>query len=330
MPKNQVKRVGLLAATEKRGLRCTAKEYDYAMRHFARILLSVWFATASALAQSCAAPAQSADYSSPSANSYPAASSSAGASAADPYNSGSADSSATHFDASGYTANRSESSALTSYLKQHKLPLVGGQVLDGPGGQRAVVLYGYVGSDFGKADAVTKTHGFMTDSSITVDNRIQVRPELLASTNSHPAPVAPGPSAAPSRPESANSAHANGDLNYPGADQYSQDQASGGASPMAPYQGGSGPGISAGGSSMAVMVPLALAVLGMALASGSGGNSMSFGNGSFPGNSYPGAYGPYGSSPYPPSYGYPPSNPYGGPPYSPYGPPPYGTSPYGP
>ena len=299
------------------------------MRWFARILLIGWFATASALAQSCAAPAQSADYSSPSTNSYSGtSSSSAGTTAGDPYNSGvhgSADSSATHFDASGYTANRSESSALTSYLKQHKLPLVGGQVLDGPGGQRAVVLYGYVGSDFGKADAVTKTHGYMTDSSITVDNRIQVRPELLASTNSRVAPAAPSANVAPSGPASANHARANDDLNYPGADQYSQDQ-TGGA--MAPYQGGgSGSGISAGGSSMAVMVPLALAVLGMALASGSG-NSMSFGNSSYPG--YPGAPGPFGSSPYPPSYGYPPSNPYGGPPYSPYGPPPYGPSPYGP
>jgi hypothetical protein len=301
------------------------------MRRFARIVLSGWFAVASALAQSCAATAQSSpDYNSSTADSYSGApSTSAGASA--PYNSalhGGADSSATHFDTRGYSANRSESSALTNYLKQHRLPLVGGQVLDGPGGQRAVVLYGYVGSDFGKADAVTKTHGFMTESSITVDNRIQVRPELLTSANAPAAPAPPSASVAPSGTNSADAAHANDDASYPGADQYAQDQG-GRGSAMAPYTPGSGPGFSAGGSSMAVMVPLALAVLGMALASGSG-NALSFGGSSYPGNSYPGASGPFGASPYPPGYGYPPTNPYGGSPYSPYGPGPYGPSPYGP
>src|SRR5215471_12446192 len=61
----------------------------------------------------------------------------------------------------GYTTEPSESQALTEYLKQRKLPLVGAQVLRSADGRRMVVLYGFVGSDFGKADATKKARSFL-------------------------------------------------------------------------------------------------------------------------------------------------------------------------
>ena len=46
----------------------------------------------------------------------------------------------THIDTTGYSPDQSESRALTDYLTQHRLPLVGAQVLNGPDGKRAIVL----------------------------------------------------------------------------------------------------------------------------------------------------------------------------------------------
>src|SRR5882672_4366876 len=56
----------------------------------------------------------------------------------------------------GYTNDTAQSGTLTSYLQSHRLPLVGAQVLTNGGGNRQIILYGFVASDFGKQDAADK------------------------------------------------------------------------------------------------------------------------------------------------------------------------------
>src|SRR5271156_5081033 len=154
------------------------------MRGWAHSILAGWFAITASLAQSCMVPPQSANP--PLVHPAPAVGSgySAAPPATDPVDpppAPEASSADTHIDTTGYTPDDAESRALTDYLTQHRLPLVGAQVLNGPDGGRAVVLYGFVGSEFGRSDAAEKARRFTSDSSIAVDNRIKVRPELLAS-----------------------------------------------------------------------------------------------------------------------------------------------------
>ncbi len=269
------------------------------MRRFMQLSFAFWFAISMTLAQVSISVAQT-------TSTYPGSDTDAtGAYSSTP--------SRSHFDATGYVPEQSESQALTEYLKQRKLPLVGAQVLRSADGRRMVVLYGFVGSDFGKADAVKKTRIFLHNSTVDVDNRINVRPELLASNRpSNAAVTNPGseyPPPAGSTPNSEGSSSPNGSSSYPGPDSYKAQQAN-------PYT-----------QQLTSMMPLIalLGVLGMSMAGGSSGFSL----GSSPFGSP--SYGSPNSSPYGP-YGSPYSgSPFGGSPFgrSPYGNSPYGSSPYG-
>ena len=275
------------------------------MRRFIQLLFAFWFAISMTMARVSASVAQtSSTYSESDETSA--------------YTRASPDS---HFDASGYTTDQNESRTLTEYLKQRKLPLVGAQVLRTSDGRRRVVLYGFVGSDFGKADAAQKAHGFLRDSSVEVDNRINVRPELLASNRpsgtaaGNPDSEYPSASGSTSNSEGAYSPDASA---YPGPESYKAQQAS-------PYM-----------QQLTSMMPLIvlLGALGMSIAGGSSG--FSFGSsplgGSPFGSPYSSPYGPSYGSPYGPSYGSPyGSSPSGASPYGrfPYGGSPYGNSPYG-
>ena len=230
----------------------------------------------------------------------------------------SANATASDYGTSGSAPEQDQSRALTDYLKGRKLPLVGAQVLRQTDGRRLVVLYGFVGSDFGKADAVKKARRFLRDSTVEVDNRISVRPELLASNRTpgiaaaspdsgYPPPVGVPSGSEPSGPSSSPDASA-----YPGPDSYKAQQAS-------PYV-----------QQFSSMMPLIalLGVLGMGIAGG--GSGFSFGTSPFGSSPYGRSYSPY-SSPYSSPYGSPYGPPYSGSPFggSPYGGSPYGTSPYG-
>jgi hypothetical protein len=70
------------------------------------------------------------------------------------------------------------SAKLTKHLHKNRLPMVGAQISNTPSGSRQLMLYGYVATDFGKADAVTKSKRFLHDSTITVVNNIRVNPQL--------------------------------------------------------------------------------------------------------------------------------------------------------
>jgi hypothetical protein len=69
------------------------------------------------------------------------------------------------------------SAKLTKHLHKNRLPMVGAQISNSPSG-RQLMLYGYVATDFGKADAVTKSKRFLHDSTIAVVNNIRVNPQL--------------------------------------------------------------------------------------------------------------------------------------------------------
>lgn len=169
-----------------------------------------------------------------------------------------------------------------------------------------MVLYGFVGSDFGRADAAEKARRFVADMSVVVDNRIKVRPELLASKAQASADAGSG----------ANSGQSpSPDNSYPGVDSYVQQQND--AQALRQYQQNQNPS-----ASMGSMLPLImmLGILGMGLASGGSGFSVGPGTMGPPGGS------PYGYPPYNPYPGYPSPSPYG----SPYGASPYGASPFGP
>src|SRR5215471_7640081 len=176
------------------------------MRRFMSLSFAGWFAISMTLAQVSLSAAQT-------TSTYPG-------SAADESGAYSGTSSDSHFGTSGYTPEQNESQALSEYLEQSKLPLVGAQVLHSTDGRRMVVLYGFVGSDFGKADAVKKTRSFLHDSTVNVDNRINVRPELLASNRPFSAAPSNPDSAYPPAAGSASNSGGSSSPSYPGPESY--------------------------------------------------------------------------------------------------------------
>lgn len=268
-----------------------AREYSRSMRWFARAGLMVCLA-ALPLTQACATL--------PGSSSAPAGYSATPSGGA-PISSAAANSPDTAitapaptFDPSGYKVDSAKSKALSDYLTRHKLPLVGAQVMRGPDAQRGVVLYGFVGSDFGKQDAVAKSREFLNDPSLAVNNRIKVNPELL--TSSQPADSsAEGAAGAAATTDSSSS--------YPGANAYTQNQQSE-AQQYVQNQNRN--------AQLSAMAP-ALMIGMMALSFASGGMiSAGPGPGSFGSPGFSTFGGPIGS-PFGPPTGYPS-------PYSPFGP----------
>jgi hypothetical protein len=78
--------------------------------------------------------------------------------------------------------DQATSQALTAYLKQHRLPLVGAQVIKDNSGGRRLVLYGFVATDQGKTDAEQKAIGYLGTPVPVVDDRLLVKPELATMT----------------------------------------------------------------------------------------------------------------------------------------------------
>jgi hypothetical protein len=82
--------------------------------------------------------------------------------------------------------DQTQSQALTDYLKAHHLPLVGAQVLAAADGERQVILFGYVATDYGKGDAESKARRYVNNSAVTVDNRIKIEPSLAKASAGSP------------------------------------------------------------------------------------------------------------------------------------------------
>jgi CHASE3 domain sensor protein len=85
--------------------------------------------------------------------------------------------------AQSYDVNAAESQSLSTYLRQHRLPLVGAQVLTDSTGSRRIVLYGFVATEFGKNDAASQALEYVENhapltATPQVENRIEIRPEI--------------------------------------------------------------------------------------------------------------------------------------------------------
>ncbi|MHB8384320.1 MAG: hypothetical protein ACYDC3_18495 [Candidatus Binataceae bacterium] len=201
------------------------------------------------------------------------------------------------------TVNQSQSQALTDYLKTHRLPLVGAQVLVAPDGERQVILFGYVATGYGKQDAENKAHAYMKSAAVTVDNRITIQPEL-ANANAAP-PAGRSGNGYGSGSSSAQSAY---DPSLGNAQQYQQQSAQDPYSNYQSYQSqSSSPGM------LSTLGPL-LGMFGGSFGGGGMGMGMGMGGGSFGG--FGTGYGNYGGMGYP---SYPPSPGFGpAPPYPPY------------
>jgi hypothetical protein len=277
-----------------------ALEYDPNMRRLFHTALGVWFLIAMTMAQGCAAPAQSGGYSARNANS--SANANAGNSNDSQWATAMRPQENAHVGAQGYVADPGASTALTDYLKKHRLPLVGAQVLRNPSdGSRIVVLYGFVGSDFGKSDAQRKAEDYINDASVDVDNRIRVNPELLsAGSSSSTGSADSSGNADPDAQDSQTPADASAAASMPGVQSYVDQQ-----NQEAQIQQYQQQNSMSGMSSMLPLIAL-LGILSMEMAATSSGG--------FAGGPAMGGY---------PRYGY--SSPFGA---SPYGSP-YGTSPYG-
>ncbi len=199
------------------------------------------------------------------------------------------------------SVDQAQSQALTDYLKDHRLPLVGAQVLAAPGGARQVILFGYVASGYGKQDAENKAHAYMKDAGVTVDNRITIQPELAtagAGQGGNPAAMTTRTYGSASGNSSESNAY---DPSLGTAQQYQQSA----QDPYGSYQSYQSQSSSPSGLSM--ILPL-LGMFGGSFGSGgmTGGSFGSFGTGY-------GSYGGMGYPTYPPSPGFGPAPPY--PPY---------------
>jgi hypothetical protein len=81
--------------------------------------------------------------------------------------------------AQSYTVDHTASDALTNYLREHHLPLVGASVSKASDGSTQVMLYGYVATQKGKHDAATRASKYLkSDPHVTLINRIAVNPEI--------------------------------------------------------------------------------------------------------------------------------------------------------
>jgi hypothetical protein len=80
--------------------------------------------------------------------------------------------------AQSFTVDTTASEALTNYLRQNRLPLVGAQIGTASTGARRLVLYGYVATEVGKSDAENKAIAHLGGARPEVVNRIVIQPEI--------------------------------------------------------------------------------------------------------------------------------------------------------
>ncbi len=83
--------------------------------------------------------------------------------------------------ANGFAADTGDGSAdtISAYLHAHRLPLVEARMVTNESGQRSLMLYGFVATDYGKRDAEDQARDYMDDPDVEIINHIKVRPELL-------------------------------------------------------------------------------------------------------------------------------------------------------
>src|SRR5271156_444402 len=191
----------------------------------------------------------------------------------------------------GGTIDSPQSQGLSDYLKAHSLPLVGAQVVTSSSGGKQVILFGFVASDFGKTDAEQKARHYLKDSSVVVDNRIKISPELAgahgssgSTVNGIPSNTIPSDASDPYASSGSVQDYQNNEP--PDVQAY---QAQGGQQQYQQYNSGTP-------SVLTSLLPLLLGG-GVGIGGGSGGFGGGFGGFS---SGYAPSYGGYGYPSYPP------------------------------
>jgi hypothetical protein len=193
----------------------------------------------------------------------------------------------------GGTIDSPQSQGLSDYLKHHSLPLVGAQVVTSASGGKQVILFGFVASDFGKTDAEQKARHYLKDTSLVVDNRIKISPELAGSAGTSGSTVNGAPSGNTMPSDGSDPYASSGSVqdyqnNLPPDAQAYQAQ----GQQLQQYQQYNG----APPSMLTTIIPLLLGG-GMTIGGGSGGYGGGFGGFS---SGYAPSYGSYGYPTYPP------------------------------
>jgi hypothetical protein len=210
----------------------------------------------------------------------------------------------THF-TSNAPIDDSQSTALTNYLHSHQLPLVGARVLASNSGPRQAILYGYVATPFGRADAIDKARQWLNDSGAQIDNRITIEPDLAPPGNG---------------PDTATAQNNSNSLDNPDLQKYQNQQNQQLTQQQQQYMNQGSPFGGSGGSPLTMFLPLlgfGFGGGGSGIGLGGGMGGMGMGSGMGMGGGMGGMGSPMGSpygSPYGSPGGYPPSgygNPYG-------------------
>ncbi|MGH7925503.1 MAG: hypothetical protein ACREQH_13030 [Candidatus Binatus sp.] len=188
----------------------------------------------------------------------------------------------------GGTIDSPQSQGLSDYLKHHSLPLVGAQVVTSPSGGKQVILFGFVASDFGKTDAEQKARHYLKDSTLVVDNRIKISPELAGGKGGSGSTVNGVPSSNAMPSDGYDPYAASGSIqdyqNYQPPDAYAYQQQ------QQQYQQYN----AAPPSMLTTLIPM---LLGGGMTFGSGGYGGGYGGFS---SGYAPSYGGYGYPTYPP------------------------------
>ncbi len=194
---------------------------------------------------------------------------------------------------SGGTIDSPQSQGLSDYLKHHSLPLVGAQVVTSSSGGKQVILFGFVGTDFGKVDAEQKARHYLKDPTLVVDNRIKISPELAGSSGKSGSTVHGVPSANAIDPYASSGSIQDYQNNEPPGAQAYQAQGMQQYQPYQQFNSGAPP------SMLTTILPM---LLGGGMTMGSGGFGSALGGG------FGGGYGGFGSGVAPGyggGYGYP-------------------------
>ncbi|MGH7863444.1 MAG: hypothetical protein ACREQB_00525 [Candidatus Binataceae bacterium] len=95
------------------------------------------------------------------------------------------------------TVDQAQSDALTNYLHNNMLPLVGAEVSDGSDGSHRVMLYGFVATDSAAVTAGEISLKYLGTPALTLINRIKVDTTISSSVAGATGPSDPASGAGP-------------------------------------------------------------------------------------------------------------------------------------
>src|SRR6202035_2940973 len=80
--------------------------------------------------------------------------------------------------AQNYVIDQRTSDAITKYLHMSELPMVTAQFSTAPGGNKHLILTGFVATQFGRDDAERIATGYLNDPSVNMVDQILLDPHV--------------------------------------------------------------------------------------------------------------------------------------------------------